>query len=142
MKELSIEEKAKAYDEALAKAAKIHRNYKGKVRAVDVVIEEVFPEIKESKDEKIKKVIYGWIYTQPLQFFDSGFSKEEMLAWLEKQGNPTEDELEALRMAAYEPTKNWSEKLQSLYEKLTHCEQKSIIEIKTPEESLGIDSDT
>jgi len=43
----------------------------------------------------------------------------------EKQGNinPTEDELEALRMAAYEPTKNWSEKLQSLYEKLTHCEQ-------------------
>ena len=43
----------------------------------------------------------------------------------EKQSKiaPTEDELEALRMAAYEPTKNWSEKLQSLYEKLTHCEQ-------------------
>ena len=43
-------------------------------------------------------------------------------SWLEKQGNvyPTEDELEALRIAAYEPSplKNWSEKLQSLYEKL------------------------
>ena len=42
--------------------------------------------IPESEDEKIRKVIYGWIYTQPSQFFDNGFSKEEMLAWLEKQG--------------------------------------------------------
>jgi hypothetical protein len=57
----------------------------------------------------------------------------DIITWLEKQGdiNPTEDELEALRIAAYEPTKNWSEKLQSLYEKLAHCdrgEQKSIEE--------------
>ena len=43
---------------------------------------------KESKDERIRKTIYGWIYTQPSEFFDYGFSKEEMLAWLEKQGHP------------------------------------------------------
>lgn len=49
-------------------------------------IEYIFPELKESKSERIKKVIYGWICTQPSQFFDNGFSKEEMLAWLEKQG--------------------------------------------------------
>ena len=71
------------------------------------VIDDIVPELKESVDEKIRKVIYGWIYTQPSQFFDSGFSKEEMLAWLEKQS-----------------------------------EKKPVIEMKTPEESLGIDSDT
>ena len=49
---------------------------------------QLFPELKESenKDERIKKVIYGWICIQPSQFFDDGFSKEEMLAWVEKQG--------------------------------------------------------
>ena len=50
----------------------------------------IFPELKEkeSKDERIRKTIYGWICTQhPGQFFDDGFSKEEMLAWVEKQGN-------------------------------------------------------
>ena len=46
----------------------------------------IFPELQESEDERIRKVIYGWIYTQPSQFFDNGFSKEEMLAWVEKQG--------------------------------------------------------
>lgn len=46
--------------------------------------------------------------------------------WLEKQNrcNISPDEIEALRIAAYEPTKNWSEKLQSLYEKLIGCGQK------------------
>ena len=43
---------------------------------------------KESKDERIRKTIYGWIYTQPSEFFDNGFSKEEMLDWLEKQKEP------------------------------------------------------
>lgn len=32
------------------------------------------------------KVIRGWIYTRPASFFDNGISKEEILAWLEKQG--------------------------------------------------------
>ena len=41
---------------------------------------------KESKDERIRKTIYGWIYYEPSAFFDNGFSKEEMLAWVEKQG--------------------------------------------------------
>ena len=105
MKELSIEDKAKRYNEALQRTRRwydsnTNEGYRG-------IFEDIFPELKESKDEKIKKVIYGWIYTQPSQFFDSGFSKEEMLAWLEKQG-----------------------------------EQKPVIEMKTPEESLGIDSDT
>ena len=50
------------------------------------VLEDILPELAESKDEKIRKAIYGWINTRPSLFFDDGFSKEEMLAWLEKQG--------------------------------------------------------
>ena len=49
-------------------------------------IEYIFPELKESEGERIRKIIYGWIYTQPSEFFEGGFSKEEMLTWLEKQG--------------------------------------------------------
>ena len=48
-------------------------------------IENIFPELAENKDEKIRKVIRGWIYTRPDSFFDNGVSKEEILAWLEKQ---------------------------------------------------------
>ena len=85
MKELSIEEKAKAYDEAIKKAESLYKVAEP-MSGCNVIIETLFPELKESEDERIRKVIYGWIYTQPSQFFDNGFSKEEMLAWLEKQG--------------------------------------------------------
>ena len=81
MKELSIEEKAKRYDEALAKAAKTHRNYKGRVRAVDIVIEEVFPELKESEGERIRKRICKLLWDNaPYE------EAQEYIAWLEKQG--------------------------------------------------------
>ena len=141
MKELSIEEKAKCYDEAYKVAKNIH------IFSSDLAeikrMEEIFPELKEeSEGERIKKRICKLLWDNaPYE------EAQEYIAWLEKQGNinPTEDELEALRIAAYEPTKNWSEKLQSLYEKLTNCEQgekKPVFEMKTPEESLGIDSNT
>ena len=45
----------------------------------------LFPELEEDKDERIRKVIYGWIYSCPSEFFDNGFSKEEMLAWVENK---------------------------------------------------------
>jgi len=83
MKELSIEEKAMAYDKAIEIAKEI--NNEQKAQPFDIMTR-VFPELKESKDEKIKKVIRGWIYTRPASFFDNGISKEEILAWLEKQG--------------------------------------------------------
>ena len=94
MKELSIEEKAKAYDEALERVGELLSrciDYRDRITKVYRVedIESIFPELKESeesKDERIRRVIRGWIYTRPASFFDNGISKEEMLAWLEKQG--------------------------------------------------------
>ena len=52
------------------------------------------PELKESKDERIRKIVYGWINTMPLSFFDlNALSKEDMFAWLERQGEqkPTDN---------------------------------------------------
>lgn len=98
----SIEEKAKAYDEALARANEMIKSMTniGGVAKVDD-IQHIFPELKESDDERISGNIIATIhlyYGEPLED-----EAKEMIAWLEKQ-----------------------------------CEQK----IKTPEESLGIDSDT
>ena len=106
MKKLSIEEKAKAYDEALARANEMIKSMTniGGVAKVDD-IQHIFPELKESEDERMIQ------YFKDLAPFDKadelyekyGFYHKDAIAWLEKQ-----------------------------------CEQK----IKTPEESLGIDSDT
>ncbi len=80
----------KKYKEALDWMQSLYSGLHG---ATKEDAEHYFPELKESKDERIRKTIYGWIYTQPSQFFDNGFSKEEMLAWVEKQGEqkPVED---------------------------------------------------
>ena len=80
---MTTEEKARRYDEALERARYYHS--KGYM-LIDSAIENIFPELKESKDEKIRKIIHGWIYTRPASFFDNGVSKEEILTWLEKQG--------------------------------------------------------
>lgn len=82
---MTQEQKAKRYDEVLTNARMFYKDEHVSDDANNL-LEALFPELAESKDERIRKVIYGWIYTQPSQFFDNGFSKEEMLAWIEKQG--------------------------------------------------------
>lgn len=52
---MTPEEKARAYDEALAKA-KEQYNYPC-MRSCMGILEEIFPELKESEDEKIRKTI-------------------------------------------------------------------------------------
>ena len=54
MKELSIEEKARAYDKALERAQALYndKNEIGYANA-ESVLEEVFPSLKESEDERI-----------------------------------------------------------------------------------------
>lgn len=84
MKQLTIEEKAKAYDNAL----KVLHKYDGAhIMFTQDLKEEMFPELKESKNNKIIRVIRGWIYSRPDFFFDNGISKEEFIDWLEKQVN-------------------------------------------------------
>lgn len=84
MKELSIEEKARRYDEAikLAKDSFNYPDYTGFIRA-DVV----FPELKESEDERIRKALLEHFITfnQEDNYLD-GIPFSHVVAWLEKKG--------------------------------------------------------
>jgi len=89
MKELSIEQKARAYDEALEKAKDFYKGYKqrdNQLYADD--LETIFPELKESEDEKIRKSIIGYLKecrnnTRSEVMLDE-YAK--WISWLEKQG--------------------------------------------------------
>ena len=89
MKELSIEEKAKAYDELKVKASQIY-NKENDVLIMHT-IEDLFPELKESEDERISREITDFICWAT----DRGcITKEQVeksnswLAWLDKQASP------------------------------------------------------
>ena len=90
MKKLSLEEKAKAYDEAL----KVLHKYDGaNIMFSQSLKEEMFPELKEeSGDERIRKaLIDGFTVMKESKNCGKTFSKhnipvEDILSWLEKQG--------------------------------------------------------
>lgn len=103
----TIEEKAKAYDEALARANEMIKSMTniGGVAKVDD-IQHIFPELKESEDDRMVKFIKNQLFNIKktiTENYELDAKLTKAICWLEKQ-----------------------------------CEQK----IKTPEESLGIDSDT
>ena len=58
MKELSIEQKARRYDEAIKKAESLYK-VSEPMSGCNVIIETLFPELKESgnKDERILKAL-------------------------------------------------------------------------------------
>ena len=74
---MTQEEKAKAYDEAFKEAEKIHK-FSSDVAEIKRM-EQIFPELKESEDEKIRKEL--------IKFVKVNIPDEERyIAWLEKQG--------------------------------------------------------
>lgn len=84
MKEISIEEKARRYDNIIEKANKMHSE---NCEACQACIEELIPEFKENEDEKVRKELINLI--KDFHKKSSAFnvvSQESMLAWLEKQG--------------------------------------------------------
>ena len=82
MKELSIEQKAKAYDEAYKKVA---------IRFGSNVADEIF--LKESEDERIRKGLIGYFRAGKCENVSSyhGISTNDILDWLEKQGEQETD---------------------------------------------------
>ncbi len=105
MKELSTEEKAQRYDEAIEMAKSWY---------IDVQIdfkkslETLFPELKESEGEKIRNGLIGYFRAGKCENISSyhGISTNDILAWLEKQGEqkpypwkPTKEQFEALDYA-------------------------------------------
>ena len=92
MKELSIEEKAKRYDEAIERAKEINREHskKGFKPSDDVLY--IFPELKESEDEsadeKVRKALIKLVTNHASMdlFIEYDIHLDEALSWLEKQG--------------------------------------------------------
>ena len=73
---MTDKEKAKAYDEAIERAKKIYGNG---------ITEEIFTELKEDNDERIKKNCIHFLELQKQHHAITG-EIEECIAWLEKQG--------------------------------------------------------
>ena len=88
MKELSIEEKAKVYDEVVNKLRRFMRQgIDPLITSADV--QDFFPELKESEGERIKNLIYCLIRDRSDNgklLEHNGISVEEALDWVEKQG--------------------------------------------------------
>ena len=73
------------YKEALDRARYYHsKNYL--LINCSSAIENIFPELKESEDEKIKKTLIEYIKGIKSWNYFLGISKEQMITWLEKQG--------------------------------------------------------
>ena len=53
-------------------------------------LENIFPELKESEDEKIRKTLIEHIKGITSWNYFLGISKEQMIAWLKKQGEKKE----------------------------------------------------
>lgn len=84
MKELSVEEKAKAYDEALENARQEYNTTENVERKQ--WLEGLFPELVESEDEKTRKALISFLKSP---FVNENITDEKVapwLAWLEKQG--------------------------------------------------------
>lgn len=82
----TIEEKAKTmtmdrYEEALKRA----KEFVGKEECIN--LEYIFPELKESEDEKIRKALINFFDGWGDKTWDSGIKYSEVVAWLEKQEN-------------------------------------------------------
>ena len=75
---MTEKEKAKAYDEAIERAKKFYGNG---------IIEVIFPELKESEDEKIKNAILNHLKKMLENSQDDvcGVRVEDAIDWLEKQ---------------------------------------------------------
>lgn len=73
----------KAYKEALERA-KLSRQQLLDIGEEATEIEHIFPELAESEDEKIRKAVITYIKYNVSDI--SGWSKKELIAWLEKQG--------------------------------------------------------
>lgn len=132
MKELSIKQKAERYDE-ISKEVKDFFDGKQKMYSdVEQTLNYLFPELKESEDERIRKAIMEFFELQDDNTTYSFIPKKDIIAWLEKQGNAKEqinlpcftfDDVLALQcvmetVKKVQEDKELYEQLQSLHDRL------------------------
>ena len=107
----TIEEKAKAYDKAIERAKSKIKNDKDHVLYEEDVIE-IFPELQESEDERMIKSIIKALrsHSNSVNSLSSdGFKMEDVIAWLEKQGEKPQRIVSAEAKEAMYDKPAWSE---------------------------------
>jgi hypothetical protein len=101
MEKLSIEEKAKAYDEAKARMSRAYNDN----RCTIGFMNEIFPETKESEDKRIRKELIYYFNSSHTTATFRGIPWDRVVDWLEKQGKKDEeililnDQIESLHAA-------------------------------------------
>ena len=97
---MTTEEKAKAYDEALERAKRRYdcNPSDGYVGYANQIIEEIFPQLCESEDERMRKMLIERVRTATE--WTIGL-RDLILAWLEKQKEQVTDESDKIA-AAYQ----------------------------------------
>ena len=107
----------KKYKETIEKLRSFYKNYDTVSCLIDVKEElaNLFPELKESEDERIRKAIYNcvkWFGFDSCYFKD--VSQEKCLAWLEKQGEQKSIDIESIKTefynAGYKDGKEYNQK--------------------------------
>lgn len=100
MKELTIEEKANRYDKAIEIAKSKIKNDKNHVLYEDDIIE-IFPELKELRNESIRKELIDFVKSRL-----AGFPQcEQYIDWLEKQHDDKNISLLEVKAKAYDDAK-------------------------------------
>ena len=140
----TIEEKAKAYDEAIRKLRGMMPNwerlsYNGKTFLQDLIY--IIPELAESEDEKVRKEIIRFIRME----VEDEIVGNKWLAWLERQGDYANFRDKA--QVGDRITKNEDGVLVNLSQlnRVANAEERQVeqnFEMKTAAESLGVDSET
>lgn len=74
----------KAYEEALERAKELHDKHPLGEPPTWTICEQIFPELRESEDEKIRKEIIDFLRLPHPQFVGKR-DHEEWISWLEKQ---------------------------------------------------------
>lgn len=102
---MTQEQKAKAYDKAIKVATALYKASEP-MSGCNVIIETIFPELKESEDEKIRKALIRYFTLSDEHAYNEacGVSYRDIVAWLEKQGEqkPTDNEMKELLQTEYE----------------------------------------
>ena len=82
---MTDKEKAEAYDKALERARAINNEKDVDVESGTTICEYIFPELKESEDDKIRKEIISILRNT---YWTSNRNRfNELVTWLEKQGD-------------------------------------------------------
>ena len=128
---MTQEQKVKAYDEALKRARESLKDGGISQNTIDYLTN-VFPELAEPEDERIKKEIIYFLSRNTFQFGEDIDKYKSWIAWLEKQGEPKEYTFKSIPrlLDMIEPTeraKAYSKKLiKTLTEEGYHTDAKIV----------------